>query len=136
MFVLNPVYTLTVERARDDPICKLSNVQKLRLCTTLFSSNPYRTKVRFVPGMDSVEVECERREITFFTDTQWSHHFNGTSFHEWMFVCKAMVIKSGKWADFYVSRGYGPNRVFVYKHSKKGKLLLYHHSVNIGAVKE
>jgi len=124
-----------VEKAQNDPICRLSNVGKLRLCTALFSSFPYVEKVKFVPSMDSVETECRKREIKFFTDVQWNEHFTGTSFYEWMIVCKALVIKSGKWMDFYVSRGYGPNRIFVYKLSR-GKLLLYHHSVNIGPVRE
>lgn len=132
---LKKLLMLAVEKAEDDPICRLSNAEKLRLCTTLFSSFPYKGKMKFVPGMDAIDTGCEKREIKFFTDVLWNQHFNGTSFSEWMIVCKAMVIKSGKWIDFYVSRGYGPNRIFVYKLTK-GKLLLYHHSVNVGVVKE
>ena len=122
-----------VEKAEDDPICQLSDLEKLRLCTVLFSSARYRGRVKFIPTLDSVDVNCEKREIRFFIDVH-RHHVNDTFYHEWMIACKGITLKSGKWIDLYVSRGYGPNRIFVYRYFK-GKIVLYHHSVNVGSVR-
>ena len=54
----------SANESENDPVCKLSNAEKLRLCTIVMNTRQYVRKIKFVPIMDNVMPKCERKVVS------------------------------------------------------------------------
>lgn len=90
-----------------DPVCSLRPAQKLRMCSSIFGMHAFKQKFRFLPILDSVHLECEKR-IVFIG------FFPEDIFEEWVIGCIALTLTNEP-ITFYVSRGYEVNSIYVFK---------------------
>lgn len=82
----------------------------------------YMAELEFIPTENNVLNSCEKKEISFQTDELTKRQKNPSiNYEEWMITCTAAIIKDedGHTKSVHVSRGYGHNKVFVYKEIEK-----------------
>lgn len=110
-----------------DPLCRLTDANKLRLCASVYASRTFRReKVNFEPTTDNVDVECVTKEIRVVSPETnrcgliaWRIRKNFNPFRiykEWMIGCRA-TTEQGVPIISYVCRAHFQNSVFVFKPS-------------------
>lgn len=118
----------------EDPICQLTPSEKLRLCATILTSSRLRKKVNFFPIVDNVQLQCETRRIYFRSKT-WQRITDENEYEERMIACKTSTFdRNGQRIVYYVSRGYGTNRIFLYK-LRDRKVFLENFMIRVSVVK-
>lgn len=96
-----------------DPVCKLNESKKLRLCTSVLTGLYLQWKghkVEFHPNLDNVEHQCQKKKVFILTA---SLNPETNYFEEWMLGCRA--AEDSKPTTYYISQAYEYNNVFVYK---------------------
>ena len=102
------------EYAADDPICKLNQERRLRLCNAV-SMGEIMT---WNPLLEVIaDDDCQRKKFSFWDENQPEHEFE-----EWMIICKSKT-KDNMDTVHFVSRGYRNNEVFVFKKYYSDRLL-------------
>lgn len=119
----------------NDPICRMSDDDKLRTCTAIMSIPDVKKVFKFEPKMDNIESECVRRVLIFKSERIEQQLFrNGIVHREWTIACKAKRIEGWSEAKLYVSRTHDFNKVFVYNLTEDAKILINFIGSNIAVI--
>jgi hypothetical protein len=121
-----------------DPICSLSEADKLRLCASLFAAREFKYQLVFLPVLDNVQLRCENKEILVVGHVgqlirRWLANERET-YKEWVMGCTALDRESEERVTYYVSRGKVVNSVFVYTsshHRPIDQVLVYNLASNV-----
>ena len=138
-----PFIFCAASRADTDPVCSLTNANKLRLCVSLFGVRHFQDKgFKFVPTMASVLTECTMKDITFLNPGSVPFIGRYTSsyisplrrYREWMIGCKA-TTRQGDPIIYYISRSRRPNRAFLFQETGvDGRVAPYNMLANIAVI--
>lgn len=104
---------VTAETATDDPVCRLSPSEKLRVCASVLNSSFFIDKVKFVPDIHNFKEECKLMRFSFQTDKAKAEA-NGGHYEEWMLPCSVEPIAVYAPSMLLVSRSYHSHYAFVY----------------------
>lgn len=125
-FSTSVALTRVIRSENKDPICQLTASEKLRLCASIFSSTVFKGKVKFLPTIENVQLECEKKQISFTADvasppplmarlTQWERRESGKKiYEESMIGCRAVLKSNNYKMTYLLSQGNYDNSVFVY----------------------
>lgn len=113
-----------------DPVCKLNSADyddnaDLRLCSIVFNSSYFKTKVEYIKPM--LNKFYYREKISFRTEEGIRKTLHQSDkYYEILLGC-GVRMNTGEEKYFYISRAYNPNQVFVYSYMKNhyGRLKLY-----------
>jgi hypothetical protein len=72
----------------------------------------FRDKIRYSPKSDFI-YGCKKMEVSFRTEDAIANA-NDKYYEEWMLWCLAESIESDTQTEYFVSRAYRPNNVFVF----------------------
>jgi hypothetical protein len=112
------LFSFTAPVAAMDPICALPDAYKVRLCASLFAARRFKNKVKFLSDMEYVLPVCEKKEVSIRARIARLTRRNGRRIYdEWIMGCTALRYSNNEAITYYVSRGVGPNTIFVYTRS-------------------
>lgn len=126
------------ENKIDDPLCKLKDHERLRLCGLIFNSEYFDGKVEYPSEYTVVRnFDCEKKEVSF-RSAGVKAQAREEPYHEWMILCYMSYMPYGmKNVEmnienvYFVSRAYNnsnnalsSNDVFVYHHEPDGIFLV------------
>lgn len=122
------------DRTRD-PVCKLNSGNfednaELRLCSIVLNSTYFKNIVKYVKR--TLSKVYYRNIIAFRTDEGLEEAAANSYFKEIMLCCEVITV-TGKAKQFYISRAYNPNQVFVYSFSpdSSGRMRLHLENLSI-----
>lgn len=104
-----------MEDALYDPVCKINigpieEDATIRLCSMVFNSSRFKKKVKRVEPV--LKWDCSKRIVSFRTE-EGLREAGKRLYHEICIRCKVDMI-DGDSKEFFISRAYNPNQVFVY----------------------
>ena len=118
-----------------DPICRLSDANKLRLCTSVFSASVFKNKIKFLPTLENIVLNCEKKEVRAFHNCPTavavacvidaSSIYQESDYIEWVIGCRVLTYEDEP-ELYYISRSHMQNAVYLYKKtSMQRRVLLY-----------
>lgn len=118
----------------EDPICKLSKGQRLRLCAVIFTMARLRRKYQFKANEDNIEGAC-RKKIISFKSRKAKKEAGKKVYEEFMIPCKLNSAKRKRRApvNFYISRAYDHDKNFLF-HERRGKVYPRLYIYNTGVI--
>jgi hypothetical protein len=102
----------------------------------------FKGKVKFMPTVDNVQLDCERKQISFNAEiatppafmariTQWEIRESGRrNYEESVIGCRALLKSKNYKMTYLVSRGNYDNSVFVYTHKFSDRRLFVYNYFN------
>jgi hypothetical protein len=107
---------ITEKKRSDDPICKLNEDERLRVCILVLSSTYFEDGLVFEPHYSYIdETECFKRKISF-NDERVKLEAGEKLHEEWMISCRLEKHSPGFRGEYFLSRVYNSvNEVFAYK---------------------
>lgn len=124
------------QRASEDPICRLTVAQKLRLCAIVFGSSLFRQKkVKFTPILDNVQSDCVKKRIFFLTDINAYIQRESRIYKEWVIGCRVLTEERNE-TTYYVSRFHGfRNWIFLFINTEiTDRVAVYKYFRNVSLV--
>ena len=103
----------TAESPSDDPLCRLSKAEKLRVCASVLTSSYFIGYTRILSNERELRAECTLNTVSF-RSIRGKEHSNGCVYKEWMLSCRARRTVNGDLLRFSISQAYHPHYVFVY----------------------
>ena len=94
------------DTASEDPVCGLTNSEKLRVCASVMGSSDFveRVKFRTIYG-------CEKKKVSFQTEN--ANKEANVDYYEWMLTCSVDPVTLA-WSTYHVSRAYHSHHAIVY----------------------
>ena len=109
-----------------NPVCTATLALKIRFCTIALSADQFQGKIKFYPKTNSVESNCERRTVYAKIGINEAVEDIEMTYEEWMLGCKARSVGSDEEVTFYISRGYHPNTLIVFRPFMGGNMYFSH----------
>jgi len=127
-----------------DPVCSLSELEKLRLCATFYAASVFkRNDIVFTPRIENVQLDCRKRRIRIktpifapvvriFTRLIVNPH---RTYEEWVIGCQASTQNNDESITHFISRGIYRNTIFAFTEcSETRQLLVYSFFNNISVI--
>lgn len=122
-------------KADRDPVCTLTDDEKLRLCSIAINSGPFiyidNRVVQFVPTDDFIQRDCFKAKVSFRT-IRGLVVSAGRKFQEWMIKCDG--TNGNARFEFLISRGYRDNHAYVYEY-RRGRVYLLKQLSNVAVLR-
>lgn len=125
---------LTVANESDDPICKLSEDERFKLCGLVFSSEYFEGRMNYSVHHAVVQKsQCHYPEVSFRGE-ETRRDAGKSHYREWMIVCNLSVEHYGSHTEydkvFFLSRAYDPDLIFVYGVEWTNESILQQYLIN------
>ena len=72
----------------EDPICKLSRSERLRVCTLVQSSEYFETELKFTPELEYVDRSLCMKRTIMFQDEETAIKAHSKTYEEWTIGCQ------------------------------------------------
>jgi hypothetical protein len=124
---------ITAESEHDDPICRLTTDQRVRVCTLIFSSAHFDGELSFLPTESNVDdAFCVKKTISFRTENLTvATSADQTPYEEWMIRCLPKEYFHTPKSEFFASRVYNTDDVFVYRWGNERQIFVENLFTNI-----
>lgn len=119
-----------------DPLCRLSVIKQVQVCSSVLTSTQFDEEVDYVPDIDEVSTTCAKKKVVLAKSAEKSH------FEEWMIQCVAISSEFEIPVTYYLSRGYSSHKVFVFipspgsSNEEKASMIVESLGVNVRNVHE
>ena len=82
--------------------------ERIQTCTSVLSSPHFDDEIDYVPNLSNSPKDCNKYEVALSKD-----EFG--KYEEWMMQCVAVSSETDLPIIFYLSRGYSPHKVFLFR---------------------
>lgn len=113
-------FLFAAENDYDDPLCRLTVDQRIRVCTLVFSSAHFDGELDFLPNSSNIDESlCIKKNVSFRSETSIAED-SRRQHGEWMIRCKPKEYFFAYKSEYFLSRAYASNDVYAY-HSSNGE---------------